>query len=271
MRMPWVLGALLVSSFWHLPPMYGVRGIACGRCMHSRHPCVYDPAVDRSQQGGHMKTALPRLAWVFALAALPGLAMAQKALSPVQVTAPIYTSHHGGYLISGDFKVDPRMPSIVFPSQPLVAEDILSVEPVYLADDDYLVVQECAAADCSRASLVRVWHAGGVATEIQNAANRILIKHENKYWIWVKRLPLASTMGCNVCNDEHFYTSFQPFSPPMVLMPSGELAAYNRDALLAARDQDPVPVKTQTHEGSTFVATYDDGTTVRIRRMHADH
>lgn len=218
-----------------------------------------------------MRSHAARLAWVLAMVCLPGLAQEQKTLSPVQVTASAYTSHHGGYLISGDFKVDPRMPSIVFPSQPLVAEDILSVEPKYLADDDYLVVQECASADCSRASLVRVWHPGGEATEIQNDPNRILIKHENKYWIWVKRLPLASTMGCNDCNDQHFYTSFEPFGPPMVLMPNGELAAYNRQALLAAREQDPVPVKTQTHEGSTFVVTYADGSTVRIRRMHAEH
>lgn len=218
-----------------------------------------------------MRRIAARLAWALAIVCLPGVAQDQKTLSPVEVTASAYTSHHGGYLISGDFKVDPRMPSIVFPSQPLVAEDVLSVEPKYLADDDYLVVQECASADCSRASLVRVWHPGGVATEIQNDPNRILIKHENKYWIWIKRLPLASTMGCNDCNNQHFYTSFEPFSPPMVLMPNGELAAYNREALLAARNQDPVPVKAQTHEGSTFVVTYADGSTVRIRRMHAEH
>jgi hypothetical protein len=218
-----------------------------------------------------MKGTASWYAWMVAAACLPGLATAQQTLAPVDVTASAYTSRHGGYLISGDFKVDPRMPYLVFPSQPLVAEDVLSVEPVYLADDDYLVVQECASADCSRASLVRVWHPGGVATEIQNDPNRILIKHENKYWIWIKRLPLASTMGCDDCNNQHFYTSFEPFGPPMVLMPSGELAAYNREALLAARADNPVPVKEQSHEGSTFVVTYEDGSTVRIRRMHADH
>lgn len=218
-----------------------------------------------------MKGTISWYAWMIATAWLPSVAMAQQTLAPVDVTASAYTSHHGGYLISGDFKVDPRMPYLVFPAQPLVAEDVLSVEPVYLADDDYLVVQECASADCSRASLVRVWHPGGVATEIQNDPNRILIKHENKYWIWIKRLPLASTMGCDDCNNQHFYTSFEPFGLPMVLMPSGKLAAYNREALLAARGDNPVPVKEQSHEGSTFVATYEDGSTVRIRRMHADH
>ena len=37
-------------------------------------------------------------------------------LPGITVTAP-YTSLHGGYLISGDFKVDPRMTSVVFPAQ----------------------------------------------------------------------------------------------------------------------------------------------------------
>ena len=198
----------------------------------------------------------------------PAWVMAQNTLAPVQVTAPAYTSHHGGYLISGDFKTDPHIPSVVFPSQALVADDILSVQPVYLADDDYLVVQECASADCSSASIVRVWNPGGAATASQNSEDRILIRHENKYWIWLKHFP--EPLACADCQT-HYYTSFEPFSPPMVLMPSGELAAFNKDAIVEARAENPVPVKSQSHDGSTFVVTYDDGTTVRIRRMHADH
>ncbi|WP_233842408.1 hypothetical protein [Dyella sp. 2HG41-7] len=209
-------------------------------------------------------------AWMLAAMWLPAVAGAQTTLSPVQVTAPPYTSHHGGYLISGDFQTNPHIPSVVFPAQALVADDLLSVDPVHLADDDYLVVQECASADCSQASIVRVWNAGGAATAFQNDENRILIKHENKYWIWVEHFPEPSTFGCDDC-QYHYYTRFEPFSPPMVLMPSGELAADNKDALLTARTEDHVQVKSQSHEGSTFVVTYDDGSTVRIRRMHADH
>jgi hypothetical protein len=196
-------------------------------------------------------------------------AMAQKTLTPVTVTAPAYTSHHGGYLISGDFKTDPRIPSVVFPSQALVKDDVLSVEPVHLADTDYLVVQECATADCATASIVRVWNADGAKTAVRNSDNRIQIQHENKYWIWVKHLPEAFSAGCDNCGEH--YSSFEPFSPPMVLIPSGQLAAMNKDELAAARTQEPVQIESQTHEGSTFVVTYDGGTIVRIRRMHADH
>lgn len=196
-------------------------------------------------------------------------AMAQKTLTPVTVTAPAYTSHHGGYLISGDFKIDPRIPSVVFPSQALVKDDVLSVEPVHLADTDYLVVQECATADCATASIVRVWNADGAKTAVRNSDNRIQIQHENKYWIWVKHLPEAFSAGCDNCGEH--YSSFEPFSPPMVLIPSGQLAAMNKDELQAARTEEPVQIESQTHEGSTFVVTYDGGTIVRIRRMHADH
>jgi hypothetical protein len=63
-------------------------------------------------------------------------ASAQTSLPAVNVTAPSYLSQHGGYLISGDFKVDPRMPSVVFPAQALVKDDILSIEPVHLQDNE---------------------------------------------------------------------------------------------------------------------------------------
>jgi hypothetical protein len=217
-----------------------------------------------------MKGLIALRIWVILAACTMSFsAFSQNTLSPVTVTAPAYTSHHGGYLISGDFKTDPHIPSVVFPSQALVKDDVLSVEPVYLADTDYLVVQECATADCSMASIVRVWNADGAKTATRNSEDRIQIQHENKYWIWVKRFPEAFLAGCDNCGEH--YNNFEPFSPPMVLVPTGQLAAMNKDQLTAARTEDPVQIQSQTHEGSTFVVTYEGGTIVRIRRMHADH
>lgn len=216
-----------------------------------------------------MRPSLKHFSWISLIGCtFSTAAIGQQTLSPVTVTAPAYISHHGGYLISGDFKTDPHIPSVVFPSQALVKDDVLSVEPVHLADTDYLVVQECASADCSTASIVRVWNPNGATTAVRNSETRIQIQHENKYWIWVKRFPEAFSAGCDC--GEH-YSSFEPFSPPMVLVPSGELAALNKDELAAARTQEPVQIESQTHEGSTFVVNYEGGTIVRIRRMHADH
>lgn len=214
------------------------------------------------------------IGWSCCLPTLPVLAQTDPSLTPtnlpgITVTAP-YTTEHGGYLISGDFKVDPRMPSVVFPAQPLVKDDILSIQPLRLADNEYLVLQECARTDCSEAHIVRVWNADGATDAAGNSEDRIWIKHENKYFIWLKRLPWqASAMSCGRCGNR--FSSFRQMSPPLILIPVGALAAYNRKALLAAETAAPIPVESQKHEGSTFVVTFKGGSTVRIKRMHAAH
>jgi hypothetical protein len=204
-------------------------------------------------------------------------ASAQTTLPAVNVVAPPFSSQHGGYLISGDFKLDPRMPSVVFPAQALVKDDILSIEPVHLQDNEYLILQECASADCHEASLVRFWSADDIGGD-NTRHNRVWITHENKYFLWLKRLPDVSGQSCgqgwfkfdpNTTKCGGHFTSFQQISPPLMLIPSGDLAAYHQDALQKAIQADPVLVAKQTHEGSTYVVTYEGGSTVRVRRMHA--
>ncbi|MBB6188695.1 hypothetical protein [Rhodanobacter sp. MP7CTX1] len=204
-------------------------------------------------------------------------ASAQTTLPAVNVVAPPFSSQHGGYLISGDFKLDPRMPSVVFPAQALVKDDILSIEPVHLQDNEYLILQECASADCHEASLVRFWSADDIGGD-NTRHNRVWITHENKYFLWLKRLPDVSGQSCgqgwfkfdpNTTKCGGHFTSFQQISPPLMLIPSGDLAAYHQDALQKAIQADPVLVAKQTHEGSTYVVTYGGGSTVRVRRMHA--
>jgi hypothetical protein len=222
-----------------------------------------------------MKPALTLSIAGLALASLA--AIAQTTLPAVKVTAPEYSTQHGGYLISGDFKVDPRMPMVVFPAQPLEQDDILSIEPVHLQDDEYLVLQECASAGCRDASVVRFWTSANIGGE-DTPRNRVRITHENKYFIWLKRLPEVSSRSCGqgafpgygrtIQCGSHF-TSFEQISPPLMLIPTGDLAAYHQDALQKAIQADPVNVAQQTHEGSTYVVTYEGGSTVRIRRMHA--
>ncbi len=77
-----------------------------------------------------MKSA--RIPLLGGLALVSLFASAQTNLPAMKVTAPEYSSQHGGYLISGDFKVDPRMPSVVFPAQALVKDDILSIDGAFL-------------------------------------------------------------------------------------------------------------------------------------------
>ncbi|MEO8748487.1 MAG: hypothetical protein ABI379_12645 [Rhodanobacter sp.] len=202
---------------------------------------------------------------------------AQTNLPAVTVTSPLYSSQHGGYLISGDFKVDPRMPAVVFPAQALVKDDILKIEPVSLQDDEYLVVQECASADCHEASLVRVWDSSDNGGN-EGRRNRIWITLENKYFIWLKRLPEVSGQSCgqgwmkfdaSMTRCGGHFTSFQRISPPLMLVPNGDLAAFHQQALQKAMQADPVRVAQQKHEGSSYVVTYKGGSMVRISRMHS--
>ena len=183
-------------------------------------------------------------------------------LPGITVTAP-YTEQHGGYLVSGDFKVDPRLPDVVFPARALVKDDILSVRPLRLNDDEYLVLQECAASDCSQARLVRVWGHTGALTPFGNSGYRVWIAHENKYFIWLMHLPdIPSALG---------FTRFSLISPPLTLIPAGDEAALYRAELQDAKISHPIPVQSYRHEGATFIVTYVGGSVVRIRRMHAAH
>ncbi len=65
------------------------------------------------------------------------------------------------------------------------------------------------------------------------------------------------------------FTSFEQISPPLTLIPTGDLSIYQKDPLQKAAMNDPVKVANETHEGSTYVVTYEGGSTVRVRRMHA--
>lgn len=214
------------------------------------------------------RAAISRAGTLFVVLLLTSVqTAAQTRLPSVTITASAYTSRHGGYLISGDFRVDPRMPQVVFPAQALVKNDILSVRPLHLTDDEYLVVQECASADCTQAALVRVWNANGAATYVRNSENRIWIKHENKYFIWLTKLPWVSPGSCNGCAD-HF-NQFRRVSAPLTLIPVGQLAAQYAHQLEQPAKTGPIPVKSEKHEGSSFVVQFVGGSTVRIKRMHA--
>jgi hypothetical protein len=205
-------------------------------------------------------------------------ASAQTSLPAVKVTAPAYSTQHGGYLISGDFKVDPRMPSVVFPAQALVQDDILSIEPVHLQDDEYLVLQECASAGCHDASLVRFWTSSNIGGD-DTRRNRVRITHENKYFIFLARLPEISGKSCGMTSfigykevvtcGSHF-TSFEQISAPLTLIPTGDLSMYQKDPLQKVAMNDPVKVANEAHEGSTYVVTYEGGSVVRVRRMHGE-
>jgi hypothetical protein len=208
------------------------------------------------------RTGIAPLALCLLAGALPASAQTTSTLPRITVTASPYTKRHGGYVISGNFRVDPRMSYVVFPARALVKDDILSVRPIHLDDNEYLVLQECASTDCSRAHLVRVWGANGALTPVANNDFRVWITHENKYFIWLMRLPEIGPGG---------FTQFSTMGPPLTLVPVGMAAAFHRVELQDDERSHPIPVKSYRHEGATFVVTFASGSMVRIKRMRTAH
>ena len=207
-----------------------------------------------------------RLLLALGLALLAVPAVAQTELPGIVVKAPPHTVVRGGYEVSGDFKVDPRMPYVVFAAQPLVAGDILKVQPIRLGDDAYLVLQECASPDCSVARVVRVWSPLG-STSHGGKEDQVRIQHENKYFLWLKKLPSFFSPPCFGCSTQ--YSSFKYESPPLTLVPTGTLAAYAGKRLELPEYADPIPVESHRHDGTYFHVAYPGGTRIRVQRLRA--
>lgn len=91
--------------------------------------------------------------------------VAQVLLPDVNVRSSVADVEHGGYVISSDFQVDPKMSAVIYPTVALGQGDLLSVQPLRLADDEYLVLQECVSTDCTHAQILRVWGACGARSE----------------------------------------------------------------------------------------------------------
>jgi hypothetical protein len=202
----------------------------------------------------------------FLLASIAAAADAQTVLPPVDVTAKDAVEHYGGYVISGDFRIDPRMSAVIYPAEALQEGDILSVEPVRLADDEYFVLEECSSADCTQARILRVWGAFGATTDFHDP-HRMMIPHEGKFFLWMSRIePGAAPPEAGI-----WFTEFQRFGPPLILSPIGLLASYSTRQIAEAQAQGPVKITKGELEGVSFAATFATGSVVRLKRMHAAH
>lgn len=168
------------------------------------------------------------------------------------------TTEYGGYVISGDFQVDPKLSAVIFPSEALNEGDVLSVAPLRMADDEYLVLQECASADCLDARLVRVWGA-------PVGPSRYVVPHTGKFFLWMKKIE----SGAAPAGTGQWFTNFKTAGPPLTLEPVGPLAAYSKKQIAEAENDYPIRVVASKIENATFIATFEGGTVVRVKRMHA--
>jgi len=194
------------------------------------------------------------------LAATPVLA--QQVLPDVNVTAPKWEERRGGYLISSNFQVDPRMSAVVFPAEPFQKDDILSVRPTRMKDDEYFVLQECISNDCLQAQILRVFTAHGALGISAHQQDRVSIPHEGKFFMWMQRFPMSGF-------SSHAFTGYEQFSPPMVLNPTGTAEQFHATDVKAAQERGPEKVISSDHDGSSFVLRFEGGTVILVQRMHA--
>lgn len=202
-----------------------------------------------------------KLALLFA-GCMAGPAIAQTLLPKVDVNAHQREEQHGGYLISSDFKVDPHIPAVVYPAEPLETGDILSVRLTQMKDDEYFILQECVANPCIKAHILRAWNAYGALDATAHQPDRVWIPHTGKFFMWMQHIPMSgSSTGP--------FTGYEPLSPPMVFNPTGTAEQFHATDVSAAQAKGPERVVATRHDGLSYVIRFDSGTSVLIQRMHA--
>jgi hypothetical protein len=187
-------------------------------------------------------------------------AFAQTTLPKVDVTAP-YTQLHGGYVVSSNFTVDPKMSAVVYPLEAFQKDDIVYVKTQNMKDDEYFVLQECSTPDCTMGHVLRVWSRNGALGTTYHDLYRVPIPHEGKFFMWMQRFPTYGGIGA--------FTGYETFSPPLVLNPTGTGEQFQFTNVQAAQEKGPEKVVNTEHDGMDYSIRYESGTVVFVQRMHA--
>ena len=201
----------------------------------------------------HLRLILPMLGFATS-------AFAQTTLPKVDVTAP-YTQLHGGYVVSSNFSLDPKMSAVVYPNEALQKDDIVWVKTQNMKDDEYFVLQECSRPDCTMGHILRVWTKTGAIGMNYHDPYRVFIPHEGKFFMWMQRFPASGSAPV--------FSGFEEFSPPLVLNPTGTADQFHTTDVEAAQEKGPEKVTSIDHDGMDFVIRYESGTVLFMQRMHA--
>ncbi|MFT3792632.1 MAG: hypothetical protein QM741_16550 [Rudaea sp.] len=189
----------------------------------------------------------------------------QATLPDVKVVGPKWETRRGGYVISSDFNVDPKMSAVIFPAEPFQKGDIFDFRTVRMSDDEYFVLQECASADCTQAHVLQVWTRNGALGLTSRDPNRFWIPHEGKMFMFMQRFPMS---GGGMEGGSTF-SGYEPSSPPLVLNPTGTPDQFRVCDVKAAQEKGPVKVVESSHDGSQMKLSFEGGASVFIQRMRA--
>ncbi|MGH8132494.1 MAG: hypothetical protein ACRETP_04575 [Steroidobacteraceae bacterium] len=79
--------------------------------------------------------------------------------------------------------------------------------------------------------------------------------------LWMQRVPTRGVEN---------FSLYQRDSPPLVFTPAGSPRIFEVADLKAAREHGPSRITTALHKGSTFVATFEGGSVVRMQLLRAE-
>jgi hypothetical protein len=211
----------------------------------------------------HRSKAKERSMSAYCLVYLPRLLLIGL-LSVFAVATPAaeqeFASQFGGYLISTDFRIDGKSQAVIYLPAEARSGDLLSIRPLRLNNDEYLVLQKCDSPDCTQAQVVRAWNALGRMGHDLLMSNKIPVKTGVSYMLWMQRI---STQGGNS------FSLYKQNSPPLVLIPEGPPELFEASDLLGARERGPTRIQKSYVAGTAFVTKFEGGSVVRMQLLRA--
>lgn len=223
--------------------------------MHAR-PWVYAAEIGRNRED---TASMAIHAYLFS-----ALLLSASPFAPAQTVAnraeAEFQDHWGGYLLSTAFRVDARQPKVILPPATLREGDELWIQPLRLYSDDYLILQRCLDAGCSKTEVVRAWNADGFMGPYPVLSRNVLVKRGGTYMLWMQHV---EGQGMNT------FGLYERDAPPLVFEPAGMRVDYNQAQLKAAQAHGPELIKKATPEKSMFVVSFESGSIVQMQALRA--
>jgi hypothetical protein len=209
----------------------------------------------------HRSTRFIRLLSLVAVAAL-AWPRAAAAAPATEGACPTFRPGSGGTLVSVAFSVDAERHAVISPPQCDGGGELLWIHPMRLNPDEYLILQKCVSADCSKAQVVRAWNAYGTMGPYPVLTPKIPLESGARYLLWMQQVPVQGN---------HTFKLIEREGRPLVFAPFGSLLdlPFAREALEAAVARGPSPVERSEEKASAYVATFKGGSSVWMRAMRA--
>ena len=207
----------------------------------------------------HRTTMLASLLPLLGVTALT-LHISAAAAPQADADCPTFKPGPAGSRVSVAFSIDAERHAVISPPQCAQGGQLLWIHPLRLNPDEYLILQKCASADCSKAEVVRAWNTHGAMGPYPVLTPKIALESGVRYMLWMQRVPVPGNRTFKEIERE---------GRPLVFSPFGSLLQlpWAREALEAAAARGPTPIQRSEQKDSAYVATFQGGSSVWMRAM----